>query len=111
MVLLGEDPHKGVKIGTGLPELARKQLATCLRENADLFAWSASEMPELDPNVACHQLTIDPTIRAVAQRRRKQSPEKTEAAEQAVKDLLEANFISEVKYTTWLSNVVLVKKI
>ncbi|GAU48525.1 hypothetical protein TSUD_243030 [Trifolium subterraneum] len=33
-----------------------------------------------------------------------------EAAEKAVKDLLEANFISEAKYTTWLSNVVLVKK-
>jgi len=33
-----------------------------------------------------------------------------EAAEKAVKDLLEANFISEAKYTIWLSNVVLVKK-
>ena len=67
-------------------------------------------MPGLDLDIACHQLSIDPAIRAVAQRRRKQSSEKTLAAEQAVKDLLEANFISEVKYTTWLSNVVLVKK-
>ncbi|CAJ2665348.1 unnamed protein product [Trifolium pratense] len=47
---------------------------------------------------------------AVVQRRRRQSPEKAEAAEKAVKDLLEANFISEARYTTWLSNVVLVKK-
>ena len=101
MVLFAEDPQKGVKIGTGLPELARKQLTACLQENADLFAWNVSEMPGLDPNVACHQLTIDPAVRAVAQRRRKQSPEKTEAAEQAVKNLLEANFISEAKYTTW----------
>src|SRR3954467_15420540 len=31
-------------------------------------------------------------------------------AELAVKDLLEAKFISEAKYSTWLSNVVLVKK-
>ena len=38
LVLLGEDPHKGVKIGTGLPELARKQLTACLQENANLFA-------------------------------------------------------------------------
>jgi hypothetical protein len=46
----------------------------------------------------------------VAQRRRKQSPEKSKVAEKTIKDLLEANFISKAKYTTWLSNVVLVKK-
>jgi hypothetical protein len=67
-------------------------------------------MPGIDPSVACHQLTVDPGVSVVAQRRRKQSPEKSEAAEKAVKDLLEANFISEAKYTTWLSNVVLVEK-
>ncbi|MCI81088.1 putative transmembrane protein, partial [Trifolium medium] len=49
LVPLGEDPSSGVKIGTGLPYLARKQLKACLRENADLFAWSAAEMPGLDP--------------------------------------------------------------
>ncbi|GAU25741.1 hypothetical protein TSUD_216720 [Trifolium subterraneum] len=67
-------------------------------------------MPGIDPEVACHQLTIDPRASAVVQRRRKQSPEKAEAARKAVKDLLEANFIAEAQYTTWLSNVVLVKK-
>lgn len=30
------------------------------------------------------------------------------ATEKAVKDLLEANFIYEAQYTTWLSNVVVV---
>ncbi|GAU31790.1 hypothetical protein TSUD_22360 [Trifolium subterraneum] len=69
-----------------------------------------AEMPGIDPEVACHQLTIDPRASAVVQRRRKQSPEKAEAARKDVKDLLEANFIAEAQYTTWLSNVVLVKK-
>jgi hypothetical protein len=80
-----------------------------LKEHTELFAWSAAEMPNIDPKVACHQLTIDPRARAIVQRRRKQSPGKAEAAEKAVKDFIEANFISEAKYTTWLSNVVLVK--
>ena len=39
-----------------------------------------------------------------------QSPKKAEAVEKAVKDLLKAKFISEAQYTTWLSNVVLVKQ-
>ncbi|MCI49968.1 hypothetical protein A2U01_0071212, partial [Trifolium medium] len=58
LVQFGEEPGRGVKIGTCLPDLARKQLKACLKENADLFAWHATEMPGLDPNVACHQLTI-----------------------------------------------------
>ncbi|MCI91944.1 hypothetical protein A2U01_0113240, partial [Trifolium medium] len=49
LVPLGEDLSRGVKIGTGLPDLAKKQLKACLRENAGLFAWSAAEMPGLDP--------------------------------------------------------------
>ncbi|MCI54046.1 hypothetical protein A2U01_0075293, partial [Trifolium medium] len=80
----------------------------CLKENVELFSWSAAEMLGIDPEVACHQLTIDPRASAIVQRRRKQSPEKAEAAEKTVKYLLEANFISEARYTTWLSNVVLV---
>ncbi|GAU48076.1 hypothetical protein TSUD_81360 [Trifolium subterraneum] len=110
LVPFGEDPAKGVKIGADLPDLVKRQLKACLKENAELFAWSAAEMPGIDPEVACHQLTIDPRASVVVQRRRKQSPEKAEAARKAVKDLLEANFIAEAQYTTWLSNVVPLKK-
>ncbi|GAU35136.1 hypothetical protein TSUD_394620 [Trifolium subterraneum] len=110
LVPLGEDPTKGIKIGADLPDLVKRQLKACLRENAELFAWSTAEMPGIDPEVACHQLTIDPRVSVVVQRRRKKSPEKEEAARKAVKYLLEANFIAEAQYITWLSNVVLVKK-
>ena len=60
LVPLGEDPTKGVKIGAGLPDLEKRQLKACLRENA--------EMPRLDPEIACHPLTIDPALKEVAQR-------------------------------------------
>ncbi|GAU23065.1 hypothetical protein TSUD_183630 [Trifolium subterraneum] len=83
LILLGEDPSRNLKIGKDVPDLARKQLVACLKDNADLFAWSASEMPGLDPNIACHQLTVDEAASAVVQRRRRQSPEKVEAAEKA----------------------------
>ncbi|GAU33472.1 hypothetical protein TSUD_158540 [Trifolium subterraneum] len=100
LVPLGEDPTKGIKIGADLPYLFKRQMKACLRENAELFAWSGAQMPGIDPEVACHQLTIDPRASVVVQRRRKQSPEKAEAAKKAVKDLLEANFIAEAQYTT-----------
>ncbi|MCH81478.1 hypothetical protein A2U01_0002265 [Trifolium medium] len=55
LVLLGEDPSKGMKIGTWLPDLARKQLKACLRENADLFAWIRPRgcMPPVDHRSFC----------------------------------------------------------
>jgi len=100
LVPFGDDSSKCFKIDKDLPKLARAQLVACLRENTDLFAWSATNMPEIDPSVACHLLTVNPSVSAVAQRHRNQSPGKSEAAEKVVKDLLEANFISEAKYTT-----------
>ena len=61
LVPLGEDPTRRVKIGVDLPDLAKRKLKAFLQENVDLFFWSATEMPGLDPGVACHHLTIDYT--------------------------------------------------
>jgi len=110
LVPFRDDPSKNFKIGKDLPELVRAHLVAFLREKDDLFAWSTTDMPKINPSVSCHQLTVDHNVSVVAQRRRKHFPEKSEAVEKAVKDLLETNFIYEAKYTTWLSNVVLVKK-
>ncbi|MCI72746.1 hypothetical protein A2U01_0094010, partial [Trifolium medium] len=52
IIPLGEDPTKGIKIDTGLPDLVKRQLEACLIENAELFAWSAAEMHGIDPEVA-----------------------------------------------------------
>ncbi|GAU50103.1 hypothetical protein TSUD_374520 [Trifolium subterraneum] len=88
LILLGEDPSRNLKIGKDVPDLARKQQVACLKDNADLFAWSASEMPGLDPDIVCHQLTVDEAASAVVQRRRRESPEKMEAAEKALSYLI-----------------------
>ena len=92
LVPFGNDPSKNVKIGKDLPELVKAHMVVCLRENFDLFAWSATGMPRINQSVACHQLTVDPGVSVVAQRRRKQPPEKSEAAEKFVKDLIEARY-------------------
>ena len=91
-----------MKIGVGLPGLARKQLKACLWENTDLFTWSDAEILVLNTKVSCHQLAVDPAARVVVQHRRRQSPEQVEAIEKAVKDLLKENFICEAQNRTWL---------
>jgi len=70
LVPFGNDPSKNFKISKDLPELVKAQLVACIRENADLIAWSAADMLGIDPSVACHQLTVDPGVSVVAQQRR-----------------------------------------
>ena len=74
LIPFGDDPTKCFKLGKGIPEPACAQLITSLRDNVDLFARSAADMPGIDPSVACHQLTVSPSASAVAQRHMKQSP-------------------------------------
>lgn len=36
LILIGNDPNKGVKIGTGLPDITRKQLKVCFRNTRSI---------------------------------------------------------------------------
>jgi len=67
-------------------------------------------MPGIDPNVACHHLDVNPTVKPVVQRKRMLGEERRKAVDEEVKRLQEACFINEIKYPTWLANTVLVKK-
>nr|KYP43561.1 Retrovirus-related Pol polyprotein from transposon 17.6 [Cajanus cajan] len=67
-------------------------------------------MPVIDANFICHRLAIHKEAKQVAQRKRKVGGERREAIITAMQKLLNAGFIREVRYTTWLANVVLVKK-
>ncbi|XP_015953775.1 uncharacterized protein LOC107478141 [Arachis duranensis] len=68
------------------------------------------DMPEINPEVICHKLAIDKTARPIAQKKRNLREEKRQAALEETKKLLNAGFIREIRFTTWLSNVVMVRK-
>nr|KYP55719.1 Retrovirus-related Pol polyprotein from transposon 297 family [Cajanus cajan] len=67
-------------------------------------------MPGIDPSFMCHRLSICSAAKPVAQRKRKMGTERKAAVELEVAKLLQACFIRKVQYTTWLANVVMVKK-
>lgn len=81
-----------------------------LRNNVDHFAWKPSDMPGIDSNVVCHQLSLDPSSKVVMQRKQKNREEKRKTITEDVGKLLKVRFIHEIKYPTWLSNVVMVNK-
>jgi len=99
-----------INLGTGLNSDERATITPILINNTDLFAWSAADLPGVDPQVASHKLSIYKEARYVSQKKRKLGEERRQAAKVETDKLLSAGFIEEAQYTTWLSNVVLVKK-
>ncbi|XP_061351287.1 uncharacterized protein LOC133296340 [Gastrolobium bilobum] len=108
-VVLGEKDQTTTIGAFTNPEL-KSRLIKLLRDNKDLFAWKPSDMPNIDPEVCCHRLSVDPKAKPVSQKKRKFGPDRQRIIDEEVKRLWDAGFIREIKYTTWLSNPVLVKK-
>ena len=110
-VLLQEnDPEKFTRIGTSMKEKAKKDLVQFLRKSIDVFAWSHDDMPRIDPNVITHRLNVHPYSKPVRQKKRVFAPKRDKAIKEEVQKLTIAQFIWEVYYPDWLTNVVMVKK-
>ena len=109
-VIIGDDPEKFFQIGAKLPLHEREQLVEFLRENADVFAWSAYEASGIDTSFTCHHLNVNPSIIPKRQPLRRPSKKHAEAVRNEVAKLKQAGAIKEVFYPQWLANVVVVKK-
>jgi hypothetical protein len=85
-------------------------LVDFLRANAEVFAWSPSDMPSIPRDVAEHSLDIRAGARPVKQPLRRFDEEKRRAIGGEIHKLMAAGFIKEVFHLEWLANPVLVKK-
>ena len=81
-----------------------------LKKNASTFAWATSDMKGINPAITSHELNVDPTVKAIPQKRRKLSHDRSKAVNEEVERLLAAGSITEVRYPEWLANPVVVKK-
>ena len=101
---------KTFKLGQSLSGELRDQISEVIPRHLDAFAWSAADMPGIDPDFLCHHLTMDPSVRPIRQRRRKFNEKKRQVIREETEKLLKAGHIREIQYLEWLANVVLVKK-
>ena len=109
-VQLGTDSCQVNHLGLRAPRLVRDKLVRVIVKNSNLFAWSPADMPEIDPDFMCHKLALLPIAAPISQQKRKLGEERQAAVEVEVAQLASAGFIRELIYTTWLANVVMVKK-
>ncbi|XP_072073815.1 uncharacterized protein [Arachis hypogaea] len=104
---VGNTEEKFTFVNRNLPHELKEPLMEMIRANGDLFAWTPADMLGIDPQLMSHHLAVKPEARPVARRRRKMSQERAEEVAKQTASLLEAGFIQEFDYSTWLSNVVL----
>ena len=64
------------KLGRLLSQEEQEAVAEVISRHLDAFAWSASDMPGIDPDFLCHHLSMDATVHPVRQRRRKFNEER-----------------------------------
>ena len=62
---------KAFKLGSSLSPEEQEGVVEVISRHLEAFAWSASDMPGIDPDFLCHHLSMDATVRPVRQRRRK----------------------------------------
>jgi len=89
---------KKFKLGGPLSEDTRRKIVGVIERHLDAFAWSASDMPGIDPDFLCHRLAMDPQVRPVRQRRRKFNEERRHVIHEETHKLLAAGHIREIQY-------------
>jgi len=92
------------------PLFLREVIGKTLIKNVDLFAWTVADMPGVKPNIITHRLSMYKEARSIAQKKRKLGEERRKASREETNKLVQAGFIQKGRYTTWLANVVMVKK-
>ncbi|XP_042952134.1 uncharacterized protein LOC122289223 [Carya illinoinensis] len=76
VTLYTDCPGTTTRIGTQVPLADREALIQLLIEHRDILAWSHEEMPGIENKVIEHCLGVDPTHKAMRQKRRSFSMEK-----------------------------------
>nr|KYP34711.1 hypothetical protein KK1_044312 [Cajanus cajan] len=109
-IVIGPTDLHVTYLGSNLSEIEKREIGQVVRKNKDLFAWRPTDMPGIAPTFLCHKLSVCREAQPVAQRKRKMGEERKKAVEAEASKLLEAGFIREIHYTSWLANVVMVKK-
>ncbi|GJZ36239.1 hypothetical protein Tco_0582056 [Tanacetum coccineum] len=117
IVINDKYPNQTV-IGRQLPTSFKKRLQDLLKANADIFAWTYFDITRLyktimvggRPFITEHKLNELKHMEPRKQKKRGLAPERSEALHKEVEELTKADILREVKYQTWVSNPVMIKK-
>jgi hypothetical protein len=109
-ILNDKFPEQTIKIGAQLPEKWKTALKELLMRNVGVFAWQHSNMQGIPRSKVEHHLNTYKWLEPVKQKKRSIGPERSRAACEERRKILKVGIVWEVRYPTWISNPVMVKK-
>ncbi|GKB52356.1 hypothetical protein Tco_0903109 [Tanacetum coccineum] len=118
IVVNDQHPKQTIAIRRQLPTKTKIRLQDLLRTYADVFAWTTAHMTGVLRTVTIggeafnteHRINELKHLEPVKQKKRSLAPERNKAIHTQVEELTKANILREVRYQTWVSNPVIVKK-
>jgi len=89
------DKDRKTNMRTSLKPNDREAIGKDLTKNADLFAWTAADMPGVKSDVITHRLSVYKEARPIAQKKRKLGEERRKAAREETDKLVQTGFIQK----------------
>ncbi|GJT28205.1 hypothetical protein Tco_0908480 [Tanacetum coccineum] len=117
-VIDDEYPEQKVTIGRQLPTRIKMRLRDLLRAHADVFSWTTAHIIRVPRTLIIeeetfsteHQLNVFNHIEPVKQKKRSLTSERNKDVRTQVEELVKAGVLREVKYQTWVTISIIVKK-
>ena len=91
------EPDKSTYVSSLLSGAETEQIQQVLLHNMDVFAYTHSDMDDINPVHASHKLNVISSTRPVRQKVRRFHPDRHQVIQSEVENLLEVGFIREIK--------------
>eukprot|EP00253_Pinus_taeda_P022796 PITA_22796 len=104
-----ENPNM-VKFSKALPPQVKAKYISLLSSFTDVFAWDYSDLKEYNKIIIHHIILIKPNQNPFCQKLRRINPKPLPSIEKEVNRLYKAGIIVPIRFSEWISNLVLVRK-
>ena len=99
-----------IKIGKNASPKERKAIKNLIREYKDVFAWTYGDLKTFDPAIIEHTIPLNEGAKPYRQKLRNINPKLAPLIKKELEKMLAAGIIRPVRHTTWVSNLVIVRK-
>jgi ribonuclease HI len=103
------DPRM-VKIGKGTTEKERIEILDLIREFKDTFAWNYDELKAYRGDVIQHAIPLTEGAKPFRQKLRHINPKLANQIQKELQKMVDAGIIAPIRYSSWMSNLVVVRK-
>jgi hypothetical protein len=99
-----------VKLGKGMTLAKRKELLAHIKEFKDVFAWSHGDLKFYREDVIQHGIPLKEGAKPFRQKLRQINSKIMPQVQKELQKMVEAGIIEHIRYSSWMSNPVIVWK-